>query len=236
MSRLRSRRLIQTAIHSKGASGGGGPFALVAGGSASSSDTTHPSIDYGTVTYPPGASRIVACIQWYPPVGGDAITALTIGGAPLTQVPGAAITSTSAGVAIDVWETSASLSGSSGDVQITFAAACAYTSSVVLYGLTTTTPAVSATATQTTFGTNGGGPNDYSVALNIPSGGGALFMTASRNGAVASYVNASIDADITVGGANQYYGHATTTGVGSILRATYVTADQVAASAVAWGP
>jgi hypothetical protein len=202
-------------------------FSLVLGGSASSSNTSLTTIDYGTVTYASGCTRVIAAAQWYT---GGTISGITIGGTALAQISGAHVTNSS--IADDMWESSASLAGSSGDVQITYSAAPNYTSSVALYCLKTTTPISSAQATNGFNATA-----TVSAPITIPSGGGAIAITQSQFGtSLSSWTNAATDTTVTLGGTQQVYAHTTATGSTTITATYSGSTDGGALSVVAWGP
>jgi hypothetical protein len=215
-----------------GGGGGGGGFALTYGSSAGNNSPSG-TINYGTLSYPSGATRIVVGVQWFPTGGTDTITGITVGGTALTQISGAyGNIGGSQPVAADVWISSAPLSGSSGAVSVTYSAAPAHQSSVALYGLTTTTPAPSADAV-----TIGGYTTSISTSLTIPSGGGALVLTNASNGiTVSSFTNAAQDVDVAAGWSGFYYAHTTATVAGTTITATYASNDIAVLSVVAWGP
>lgn len=212
------------------ASGGGGGFSIVAGATALSGNTSATTIDFGTVAYPSGATRTVVAIAWY----GFAITvtAVTVGGVSLTQIAGAAVASASGpNNAGDMWISSGPLSGSSGDVQVTFSAAQQYEASVALFGVTTTTPAPSAHSTNSY-----NSATSISTSLNIPAGGGGIFLATETNGVAITFTNATIDLQQTAGGINQAYGHTTTTGSGVAVSGSLGSNGGGVLSVVAWAP
>lgn len=208
-----------------GAPAGGSAFSLVFGSSASSSNTSLTTIDFGTLTYGAGCTRVVVASQWY--VGGT-ISNVTIGGVSLSQISGAHVATTA--IAADAWESSAALAGTSGDVQVTFSAAQSFVASVALYCLNTTSPAASATNTQSNISAT-----VLTAPIAVPAGGGGLVISQSSNGHTATFGNATVDADIVTGGTNQYYGHTTATGAISVT-ATYSVSDNIILSVVSWAP
>jgi hypothetical protein len=213
---------------------GSGGFSLVYESSASSTDTTHTTIDFGTLTYGSGCTRVVVAVSWYTGAS-SGISGLTIGGIALAHISGSlAVDSPSNNISSDVWESTAALTGPSGDVQVTFASAQTFVASVALYCLTTTTPTASATAV------NGGITVTSLTApstgtITIPSGGGGLVITHTNAGKTATFTNAAVDADSTTGGTNQYYAHTTATGAITVT-ANYSGSDAAVISVVAWGP
>jgi hypothetical protein len=205
---------------------GGGGFSLVFNSSAlSGSPLSGFTYDYGTLAYSPGATRVIVANLWAGS-GSPTITGITIGGVALAQVSGAYVTSSSNG--IDVWESTAALGGSSGDVQVTYSTALSFTSSVVIYSLTTTTPIASAAAVATS------GTTTVAQSIAVPSGGGALIISGNVNGDAATVTNGTLDVDTRPGGFHAWFGHTTSTGTVSVS-ATYGSGGN-SLSLVSWAP
>lgn len=200
-------------------------FSLTFQSSATSSNTSLTTIDFGTLTYGAGCTRVVVASQWY--VGGT-ISNVTIGGVSLSQISGAHVAV--GGIAADAWESAAALAGSSGDVQVTFSVAQSFVASVAVYCLNTTTP--TASATNTASNVSG---TVLTAPITVPAGGGGLVISQSSNGHTATFASATVDADLVTGGTNQYYGHTTATGAISVT-ATYGATDNIDLSVVAWAP
>lgn len=214
----------------KNAAAAGGAFSLTFGSSASASGG--PTVDYGTMAYPSGATRIVVANLWIPGTASNTITGITIGLVPLAQVSGAYVQAAAGGENADVWQSTGPLSGSSGDVVVTYSSALTFTSSVALYGLVTTTP----TAATAVVASTGFGSTVSTSGLVVPAGGGAIVLSAGGNGAALTQTNTSVDASITPGGNHAYYGHTTSTGAITVTSATVSGNDSIALSVVAWSP
>jgi hypothetical protein len=204
------------------------PFSLTYESSIGSSDTTNTTVDYGTLSYGSGNTRVIVAVQW---VAGGAITGVTVGGVALAQVSGA-FNNLSASFRTDAWESTSALAGTSGDVQVTYASAVSFTSVVALYNLVTTTPTSSgAVQGNQAFGTTVA----TSSAIGIPTGGGAIVMVIG-GGTGFAFSNATLDAAVVAGGQTQnWYGHTTSTG--SVTPGASWTGNNVTSiTAVAWGP
>jgi hypothetical protein len=206
---------------------------FLAGGSAPSTTTGSTSINYGTLNYSPGNSRVIVAIQWTYNGGGQAITGVTVGGVALVQVAGAANYGDggSGSSAIDVWISSAPLSGSSGAVVVTANQAFPWYSSAAVYSLKTSSSvradvSVKSNAGSTIIATN----------INVPAGGVALALSSGSNGATFSnFTPGTVDATETPPGRVYAYGHVTTTGSVNVI-ATFGTPDSLVLTAVSWGP
>jgi hypothetical protein len=100
-------------------------FALTYQQSATSTTNT-TTINYGTMTYGSG-NRVVAALAWLQNNVSTTVTAVSVNGVALTQIPGAlAVTNNTFGTfgaTVDVWESSAPISGTSGSVSVTYTAA-----------------------------------------------------------------------------------------------------------------
>jgi hypothetical protein len=208
------------------ASGGGVSFSLAYGQAANNGTNAGTTYDYGTLTYGSGCTRVIVASIWIPGAS-FTITGITVGGVALAQVPSAyAVLGSS--IVSDVWESTAALSGSSGDVEITYSANLGFTSSASVYCLKTNTPTASAA--------NGTGSATATVSSSIvvPTGGGALVLTGNGNGNSTTPSNTTVDANPLPGGNNAYYGHTTSTGTVPVS-ATYGSTGNVL-SLVSWGP
>jgi hypothetical protein len=213
--------------------GGGGGFALAYQSSATTTNTSLTTLDSGTLTYGSGNTRVIVALEWINNgSSANTVTGVTIGGVALSQVSGAYVTNGGAfAVSVDVWMSTGPLSGSSGDVQVTYSAPVGFAGSIALYNLVTSTPAPGTPAT--TFNINA---PSLTVSATIPAGGGAIALFVGQNGtAFSSWTNAATDVDVAPGGAHQIYGHATATGTVSVT-GTLTGNDGVVLSVVPWGP
>ena len=208
-------------------------FALTFGAMSHINDATSTTVDYGTTNYPAGATRIVIAIAWIP-FATNTITAVNIvgSGATFTQIPGAYVTATGAVQSVDMWISSGPVSGSSGDVQVTYTGHCAWESAISTYGVTTTTP------TPGTAGTgfsNSNASNTTSASITVSTGGGAIVVAASGNAHTATFTNTlTPDGNDTASGGG-YFLRANATGSFNIV-GTWSANDTLAISAVPWAP
>jgi len=204
-----------------------GTSATLAYQSFDASTSNAATVVYGPITYGTGADRIVAVIYWY---GTVTISSVTIGGiATMTRVSGSA---TGSGNQIEVWESAAAPSGSSGSITVVFSGGTAYTSAVALYKLNTATPTRADAKTATT-GT--GTSLSLATPLSIPTNGVGLVAAYTNSGGALTAVNWAFDAGSTLGGVNFEWGKTTTTG--SVTPGiTWGSNDGGAITAVAWGP
>jgi hypothetical protein len=211
----------------------GGNFSLVytAGGSAGSGASA-TTIDYGTLNYVAGNTRVIAIIQWYPGAS-NTITGVTIGGVALAQVSGAySLQSSGAPTAVDMWESTGSLAGTSGDVQVTYSAGPNFSQAVALYSLVTTTPTPSdVQVNNSTIGVT----SLATPSITIPAGGRAVVGATTVSGETISFTNATLDISVSQGGAVFAFGHTTSTGA-LVITANWSPADAGVISAAAWGP
>lgn len=182
------------------------------------------------MTYGSGNTRVIAALCWR--AASFVVTGVTIGGTALSQVP-SALANVSATDFVDMWETTAPLAGSSGDVQVTFSGAPAGShNGVALYNLVTTTPTPSANNSA-----NGVVVTTLGTTLTIPAGGGAIVAANAENSNITSSTNFTTDFSHGVGGnsGQEWFGHTTTTGsVTPTVNAS--TTDNLVITAVAWGP
>jgi hypothetical protein len=204
----------------------GASFSLTYVSSNSVSPSGGPTYDYGTLSYGT-CTRVVVANIWVP---GGTISGITIGGTALSQVSGAYAVGPGSGIASDVWESSAALTGTSGDVQVTYSTSLGYYASVALYCLTTTTPTAHAAN-----GTNVNNSSTISSSIAVPSGGGGLVMSASQNGHTFTFTNTAIDVTLSPGGLTSYYGHTTSTGTVAVT-GTITGNDNAVLSLASWGP
>jgi hypothetical protein len=217
--------LLTTGAGAYAAAGGGGGFSLAYQSSNLSTATT-TTIDYGTLTYGAGNTRVVVVIAWR--AAGGSVSGVTIGGTALTQVT-SVFSSAGAPDFSDIWVSSGPLAGSSGDVQVTFSTAPAGPSNAVaIYNLVTSTPAVSSA-------NHGGAVNGLSAgaALTIPASGVAVVGSAFENASYSSASNFTVD--VNLGSGRYVFGHTTSTG--SVTPTVNSSGnDNIAFSAAAWGP
>lgn len=206
----------------------GAAFSLVNSSSATSASNATTTISYGTLAYSGTATRVIVAIAYSTGVVSQTVTAVSVNGVSFTQVSGCYVQQgTSFGTAVDIWI--GTPGGSSGAVSVTYSAVTSQGSSVALYSLTTTTPAV---AGQTNA--SSGFASSLGNTLNIPSGGGAIAIVETQNGSVLnSITNGAIDATPN---ALTNFGHSTVTGAGSVLTANLAASDVVAMCSASWGP
>jgi len=212
---------------------GGVAFSLTYNGGSAGSSSAATTVDFGTLTYGSGCTRVVIGINWLP--GGTAVTGVTIGGTNLAQISGAYKNQGS--VAVDAWESSAALAGTSGDVQVTFNAVGGSGSSVALYCLITSTPAAGLPVINSVA--FNGGPTITATGVVVPSGGGALVLTGDQNGhAISSFTNAAQNVDVVTPpfSTNTYYAHTTSTGTINVTADYGVVGVGLVISVVPWGP
>ena len=218
-----------------GSAGGAAPpsFSLsYDGGSNYSTDTSNTTIDYGTLTYNSSNQRVIVQVQYIANSGG-VVTGVTVGGTSLSQVSGAATTSGAGFVGVDTWESSAPLSGSSGDVKVTYNQANQWHSAVALYSLNAGSPIPSTAVTAATSGV--AQATSRSTTLSIPSSGAALVSAVTYNGGKSiTFTNASIDVVVSGGGDDFTFGHSTVTG-SQTIGASWSSADYAAMSSIPWG-
>jgi len=227
---FRSRKFSQVAVHHCGPAKPS--FSLTYQSSSGSMDTTHTTVDYGALGYGSGNSRVVVAVQWVPNAG-STITGITVGGVALSQVSGAYITDPLSGYALDAWESTGPLSGSSGDVQVTYSATVGWASAVALYNLQTPTPTPATVVTNTAPGSS----SSISVGpYSIPAGGGSIVMAQTGNGQpTLGFTNAVQDVLVSARGNNHVFAHSTATGSVTVT-ANFSASDDGCISAVAWGP
>ena len=223
---FRNKRFTNVAAMGAVSGGGGGPFSLAlqsSHGVASSFGTD--SIDFGTLTFAPGATRTLVAIQWVSGVT-TTVSSVTIGGVALAQVPRAAIVSGAGEAGADLWESTTPLSGTSGDVVVTWSGTIDFGAAVALYNLTTTTPAVSAVDAVAA-----GSGSSASLTIAIPSGGAAIVQANTNDGQAITFTNAILD--INVG--NFWFAHTTATGSVPVT-SNYSGDNGSVLSVAAWGP
>lgn len=229
--RPRGRRLIQHAIFGS-AGGGSSGFSINFGAMSHLTDTTHTTVDYGTTAYPSGATRLVIAIAWIP-AATNTITAVNIvgSGVTFTQISGAYVTTTGAVQSADMWISSGPVSGSSGDIQVTYTGVCGWESAVSTFGVHTTTPAPGTAS----HASNADGTTVTST-LNIPTGGGAIVIAAAGNAHTATFTNTlTPDGNDTASGGG-YFMRTNTTGASVSVVGTWSAADSLVITAVPWGP
>ncbi len=215
-------RLLVTPAHAQlmmtgagaGAPGGLPPAGnlLAFGQSNQQSNTGSATVSYGTLSY--GGS---SCTREVIAVTNAANADLTVVSVAVGGVtPNASLVSsakqTSNDQDVEVWETTAGLSGSSGAVQVIFSGIIPssggyYGSYVALYCLTTTTPTANDGENATTGGTS------ISTNVNVPSGGACVgvMQTPNGGGLSLSFASATTD-DTNDSNSTLIVGHCTTVG------------------------
>lgn len=217
--------------------GAGGAGAAVGGASltyvssAVSGASSGNPINYGTLSYGSGCTRVIVATSW---INGSVnpVAGITVGGVSLVQVSGAfASNGTSFSTNTDVWESSAGLAGTSGTVIVDYTTGIGYFSTVAVYCLVTTTPTASASIVAHP------GSSPVSASIVVPSGGVALMVSSEGTaGSSASFTNATVDVDVTASPNNNYYGHTTSTGT-VLVTATYTGGTNTPVmSLVSWAP
>jgi hypothetical protein len=183
------------------------------------------------MTYGSGNTRVILEIIWVT-VGSSSISGITIGGTALTHVSSTA-NNNSGNPSTDIWQSSAPLAGSSGDVQVTYnTAGPSFGQSVALYDLVTTTPTAFAGSTLA----SGSPSTSFGPTISVPSGGGGLLVTSTGGANTISFTNASQDALRTPSGQKFYFAHTTATGSPVTVTETLGASDNAYASLASWGP
>jgi hypothetical protein len=196
-------------------------------GIASSGGST--SIDFGTLSYAAGATRTLVALQWITSTS-ITVSSVTIGGVALVQVPGAFVTGGAFAGGLDLWETTSSLSGSSGDVQVTYSAVVSFGAAAAVYSLVTTTPTVSAVNSISATGP------PVSLAITVPSGGTAIVQSSTENAQAITFTNATLDVNVPIsGGGSFFFAHTTATGSVTVT-SNYTSTSNDVMSLAAWGP
>jgi hypothetical protein len=216
-----------------GKAGGAPAFSLTNQSSAGSTSNATTTIDYGTLSYGSGNTRVIVAVTWYTSGAAQTITGITIGGVALAQVSGAYVQQAPGAFSpnIDIWESTGSLAGTSGDVQVTFSAVTGFGSAVALYNLVTTTPAASAATNASTSNAT-----SLSTTMTVPAGGGGIVVTLTGNGKLVNYTsNATLDVAVSVSGNNHNFGHTTATGA-LTPTGNWSPADPAVMASAAWGP
>jgi hypothetical protein len=203
-------------------------FSLTFESGTSSGTSNLTTLDYGTLTYGAGGTRIIVAVGWSANAI-SAISGITIGGTALAQVSGAYFNGGAFGVNFDIWETTGPLAGSSGDVQITYTAApnSGLGSGVALYNLVTSTP--------TAFATNapsGGFSTNFNPTINVPTGGVGIVVAGNNSASTYTFTSAAQD---VVEGAN-VFAHTTAVGSPVTVGITASNSGVWGASAASWGP
>jgi adhesin HecA-like repeat protein len=192
--------------------------------------TAHTTtVDFGTMTYGSGCTRVVVGIGTF--AVGVGVSSVTINGVAASAISG---TTTATNVPSTIWQTNSAVSGSSGDVQVTFSAAPLDNSAVSLYCLVTSTPTPSSGQSNSTTGAA-----TISQSITVPTGGGAVAFASGYNGGGTTgpnFTNATSDAlDNTAGQVIANAGHLTSTGSVSVTAAVS-GGSFVSLSLAAWGP
>ena len=186
-----------------------------------------PTVDYGTMTYGPGCTRVVVAIAEFG--SASAVSSATVGGTSATQVSGAAVTNSNG--FSDIWEAAAT--GTSGDVQVTYNGnpiSYGPGSSVALYCLITTNP----TGTGANGNLNWGAGSTVSQNITVPTGGGSIAVVEAGSAAETyTWTNATQDASSTDGVAA--FAHTTTTGTVNVSATMSTPPSALMLSLAAWG-
>jgi hypothetical protein len=161
-------------------------------------------------------------------IAAETINSVTINGVSATRIA-AASSGTGGAMYTDMWYATGVPSGA-GDIVANWSVAPNVTS-CQLYTLSTTTPAPSTSAGNTSFA----GTTD-SVTLTVPTNGVAIVCVSEQDGlTITSWTNASGDDSFspnnTIASA-----HTTTTGLLTITATFTGNTDWFAISAAAWGP
>lgn len=207
-------------------------FSLTVGGS-NTLTASSATIDYTTLGYASGATRIIELNSWIDNSPSVTISGSTIGGSALVPVAGAYVTQAPFSAASDIWQSSAGLSGSSGDVQVTWTGTpnpFGTESSVGLYSLVTTTPTRHDAQNNQNFATSGG------VTIDIPAGGGGLVALTLTSAVTVTPTGWTIDNTLTPSGSINVFGRTATTGSTSSISFTLSTATSFALSVASWSP
>jgi hypothetical protein len=219
-------------------SGGGGSFSLTYE-STNVVSTAATSIDFGTMTYGSGCTRVIAALSVsFIATGSASISSVTINGVSATAVSGAASTWGSTAGVTDIWESNSSVSGSSGDVTVTYNNTTTTfgnnANSVTLYCLVTSTP-TAAHAVPVSNSPSGVGLT-LSGSITVPTGGGAIGV--GLDVGQASLASPAWTAGLTQDARNTSYAAGHTTSTGSVATTLTDTTNNATLqmSLAAWGP
>lgn len=201
--------------------------------SSQSSTTNATTVNFGTVTFLNGQYAI-ASLGWLTNnPGPTTITSVTVNGVSFTQVPGAAVgTSSTFGGAVDMWISPTPMSGTSGTAAVVYSAAAGSfgaPSNIAIYSMNTAHPTVSAAQTSILANNN---PWPLS-GLAVPTGGGGItaLYIGGGSGTFTSFTNAGTDA----ASGNAAFG--TVAGTGTVVVSGNFTANAGGSIAAAsWGP
>ncbi len=207
--------------------GGTSGIASLNYGSEATSTATGPTVDYGTLTWGPGCTRVVLAIGAFDTTNPASTTVVTIGGTSAIDLSGAAAQATN-GLS-DIWETAPA--GSSGDVQVTYSSPITgygAISFVAAYCLMTASP--TGNGTHNTAGFN----NSVSKSISIPAGGvGLAIVEDGSDPDTFLWTNATQDAFDRFASAAR----PTESGVTFTVTATPMNPPEaMALSLAAWGP
>jgi hypothetical protein len=226
-------RMALMGVESCGSSGGS--FSLTYESQAIVS-TAASTIDFGTLTYGSGCTRVVIALTGLNFSSPLQATSVTVNGVSATAVSGAYAAPQDSFT--DVWETNSSVSGSSGDVSVTYNESSqpfgSPGMSVALYCLVTAHP--TATSSANNVIDTGSGATSISATITVPSGGAAVGVGLSENcraSPAASWTSFTTDGTPNVCLANR---HSTTAGSNSPSFNIGATADYMSLSLAAWGP
>lgn len=206
------------------------PFSITLASYASDAGNA-ASINFGSMTYGSGCTRVVAGIIYF---GGGvpAVTGISVGGTALVQIPGAAVSDIS--VAADVWQSSAALAGTSGTVIADFVSPIGTNGvTIALHCLVTTTPA----ATPTPQVDASGFSSTTTATIVVPAGGGGIALTAGGGGVTLSSLTntTSLQTVNTPAPSATYYANISGTGSKTVL-GIYNGSQFLCLSLVTWAP
>lgn len=217
---------------------GGGSFSLTYE-STNVVSTAATSIDFGTMTYGSGCTRVIAAlsVSFVASSGSPSISSVTINGVSATAVSGAASAWGSAGVT-DIWETNSSVSGSSGDVTVTYSDTTTTfgnnANSVTLYCLVTSTPTAAHSASASNSPSGSG--LTLSGSITVPTGDGAIGV--GFNVGQATLASPAWTSGLTQDARNVSYAAGHTASTGSVATTLTDTTNNATLqmSLASWGP
>lgn len=179
------------------------------------------------------ASRVVAvAISWRASNDTDTITGVTIGGVSATQVSGAYANGAGGILLADIWYATG-VSGTSGDVVVTYSATSSR-SSVAAYRIITGTP------TPTNSAKNAGQPfgtATLSANLTVPASGAGFAIFGNRNQSTnTTWTNATRDYTVNIGTNLAGFSSATVAATNIVTANPGDGANGAAISMASWGP
>jgi hypothetical protein len=195
---------------------GGGSFSLTYQLSNFLSANAVTTQDFGTLTYGSDCTRVVIAVGAYVGTSASA-TAVPVNGVSASAVAGTLSNGAAGNMFTQIWETNSALSGSSGDVQVTYSASSQTVGNVfngvALYCLTTTTPtAHNGEVASNIFGAT------VNQNVSVPTGRVAIGIVNGPSSAFASggtWTNLSQDA-YNSSGTSIVTGHTASAGTVSV--------------------